>query len=219
MGFYFSTTMKLHIKYDIHFCCKIVLQEQLDKLQLHYSITGLGEVEIKGNLPTAQYNELEMALKKYGIEIIDNPKYVLVQKIKDAIVELVYLKETLPLANNSAYLAEKLNKAYNYLSDTFAQVTLTSIQSYIIYHRIERTKQLIIEGELNVTEIAWKLNYSSVAHLSNEFKKITGLTPTGFQRIIGTRKETDINNPGPLVSPLAPDLSAMSEGQTVANKS
>ena len=186
--------MKLHIKYDIHLCCKVVLQEHLERLKLPYTITGLGEVEIKGNLPADQYSALEMGLKKYGIEIIDNPKNILVQKIKDAVVEMVYLKDTLPLANNSVYLAEKLNKAYNYLSDTFAQVTFSSIQSYIIYHRIERTKLEIIEGKLNMTEIAYKLKYSSIAHLSNEFKKVTGLTPTAFQRIIGIRKKTEAGN-------------------------
>jgi len=182
--------MKLHIKYDINLCCKIVLKEQLDKLQLPYKITGLGEVILTGTVPIAKYDELELCLKKYGIEIINEPKNVLVQKIKDLIIEMVYLKETLPFANNSAYLAEKLNKSYNYLSDVFSEVTLNSIQSFIIYHRVERTKQEIIEGNLNISEIAWKLKYSSVAHLSNEFKKTTGLTPTGFQRIIKTRNQT-----------------------------
>jgi len=186
--------MKLHIKYDINLCCKIVLKEQLDKLQLPYNISGLGEVILTGTVPTVKYDELELCLKKYGIEIINEPKNVLVQKIKDAIVEMVYLKETLPISNNSAFLADKLNKSYNYLSDVFSEVTLTSIQSFIIYHRVERTKQEIIEGNLNISEIAWKLKYSSVAHLSNEFKKVIGLTPTRFQRIFASRKENDIIN-------------------------
>jgi len=186
--------MKLHIKSDMHLCCKIILQEQLDKLQLAYTITGLGEVELKGTVPTARYAELEISLKRYGIEIIDNPKSILVQKIKDAIVEMTYLQETLPISNNLAYLADKLNKTYHNLAETFVEITSISIQSYLIYQRIERTKQEIIEGKLNITQIAWKLKYSSVAHLSNEFKKITGLTPTGFQRIMKTRKKTELNH-------------------------
>jgi len=168
--------------------------EQLDKLELPYRITGLGEVELKDTATDEKFKLLEIALSKYGIEIINNPKQVLIQKIKDAIVEMVFLQDTLPLKKNSAYLAEKLNKNYNHLSLLFSEETLTSIQSYIVLQRVERTKQEMIEGNLNITEIAWKLKYSSLAHLSNEFKKITGLTPTAFQRIIESRKVTEFNN-------------------------
>ena len=155
-----------------------------------YSITGLGEIEIKGTVIPVKYKELESNLSKYGIEIIDNPKKVFTQKIKDAIVEMIYQEETLPAIKISAHLAKKLNKSYGYLSATFSEVTFSSIQSFIILQKIERVKQEIIEGKNTLTQIAWKLNYSSVAHLSGEFKKITGLTPTAFQRIIKKRKET-----------------------------
>ena len=183
--------MKLHIKYDINLCCKIILQEQLDKLQLPYKITGLGEIEIKETISPAKYKELETNLTKYGIEIIDNPKNVFTQKIKDAIVEMVYLEETLPTTNISAHLSQKLNKSYGYIASVFSEVTFTSIQNFIILQRFERAKQEIIDGKETLTEIAWKLNFSSLAHFSNEFKKITGLTPTAFQRIIKKRKETE----------------------------
>ena len=186
--------MKLHIKYDINICYKIILQEQLDKLQIPYIITGLGEVEIKGTVATAKYNELETSLRKYGIEIIDNPKNVFTQKIKDIIVEMVYLEESLPTTKISAHLAEKLNKSYSYIARIFSEVTCTSIQNFIVLQRIERAKQEIIEGKDTLTEISWKLNFSSVAHLSNEFKKITGLTPTAFQRIIKKRKEAEFTS-------------------------
>lgn len=186
--------MKLHIKYDINICCKIILQEQLDKLKLPYTITGLGEVEIKGTVPTAIYSLLETSLRKYGIEIIDSPKNIFAQKIKDAIVEMIYLEEALPNIKISAHLAKKLNKNYSYISGIFTEVTFTSIQNFIIIQKIERVKQEIIEGKETLTEIAWNLNFSSLAHLSNEFKKITGLTPTAFQRIIKKRKENEFTS-------------------------
>ena len=180
--------MKLHIKYDMSICCKIILQEQLDKLEIPYTITGLGEIDIQGIVSSVKYKELESNLTKYGIEIIDNPRNVFTQKIKDAIVEMVYLDEALPNINTSAHLAKKLNKSYKHIASVFSDVTFSSIQNFIILQKIERVKQEIIDDKQTLTEIAWKLNYSSVAHLSNEFKRITGLTPTAFERIIKKRK-------------------------------
>lgn len=156
-----------------------------------YAITGLGEIQIKGALNTLKYSELETNLKKYGIEIINDPKNVFIQKIKDAIVEMVYLDEALPITKFSAHLAQKLNKSYAYLSNIFSETTFSTIQNFIILQRIERAKQELIEGRFSLTQIAWKLNFSSVAHLSGEFKKVTGLTPTAFQRIIKKRKQTE----------------------------
>jgi len=187
--------MKLHIKYDINTCCKIILQEQLDKLQLPYIFTGLGEIEIKETVSAEKYKELEANLTKYAIEIIDDPKNVFTQKIKDAIVEMVYMEEALTTIKTSAFLAERLNKSYNYISGVFSEVTFTSIQNFVILQKIERAKQEIVEGKDTLTEIAWKLNFSSLGHLSNEFKKITGLTPTAFQRIIKKRQEANFTSP------------------------
>ena len=188
------TIMKLHIKYDMNTCSRIILQEQLDKLQLPYTITGLGEIEIKETISPERYYELETNLAKYAIEIIDNPKNVFTQKIKDAIVEMVFHEESLPTITTSAYLAEKLKKSYSFIASVFSEVTFTSIQKFIILQKIERAKQKIIEGKESITEIAWQLNFSSVQHLSNEFKKITGLTPSAFQRIINKRKENDFTS-------------------------
>lgn len=187
--------MKLHVRYDIHISCKIIMQEQLDKMQLPFTLTGLGEIEINEPVTPEKYKELEANLAKYAIEIIEDPKDVFAQKVKDAIVEMVYTEESLPTVTTSAYLSEKLNKNYNYIAGIFSEVTFTSIQNYINLQKIERAKQEIIEGKDTLTEIAWKLNFSSVAHLSNDFKKITGLTPTAFQRIINKRKETDFTEP------------------------
>jgi len=184
--------MKLHVKYDINLCCKIVLQEQLDKLELKYTITGLGEIEIKESISPSKHDELKGNLTKYGIELMDNPKNILVQKIKDAVTEIVHMK-TLPNTNISEYLAEKLNKAYGHLANTFSEVTYTTIQSFVMLQKIERVKQEIIDGNETLTELAWKLNFSSVAHLSSDFKRITGLTPSAFQRIIKKRKENQFS--------------------------
>ncbi|MGF1587014.1 MAG: helix-turn-helix domain-containing protein [Bacteroidales bacterium] len=163
------------------------MQEHLAKFGIPFEITGLGEIRVIGNISPEQYEKLGTSIKKYGIEIIDNPKTALVQRIKEVIIEMVYMNEKLPDSRISSYIATKLNLSYSYLSKVFTEVTFTSIENYMILQRIERVKQLIIEENLTFTEVAWKLNYSSVAHLSNQFKKTTGLTPTVFQRIIERR--------------------------------
>lgn len=181
--------MKISIKYDIHYACKVLLQEQMSKLGIEYDVTGLGEIDIKTKLVPALYGELTQALKHYGIEIVDNPKNVLIEKIKNVIRDMIHSDEKVTDFKTSVYLADKLNHSYGYLSNVFSEVTFTTIESFIILQKIEAAKQLLIEGHLTLTEIAWQLNYSSVAHLSNQFKKTTGLSPTAFQRIIKRRKE------------------------------
>lgn len=185
--------MKLQIKYDIHQACKIIMQEQLTSMGIAHEITGIGEIELKENITKSQYQDLETVLKKYGIEIIENPKNSFVQKVKDLIVEMIYLEDELPNAKISAYISGKLNHSYGYISNIFSETTYSSIENFIIMQRIERAKQEIVEGKYTLTEIAWKLNYSSVAHLSNQFKKTTGLTPSAFQRIIKKRNNPDTN--------------------------
>ena len=186
--------MKLHIKYDINIACKVILQEHLDKLDVAYEITGLGEVMLKRSISLEKQKQLSVSLKKYGIEIVDDPKNVLIQKIKDTIIEMVYLEEKLPNSKISAYIAGKLNHSYGYITVLFSEATHSSIGNFIILQKIERAKQLIAEGKFNLTEVAYQLNYSSVAHLSNQFKKTTGLTPTAFQRIIKRRKSYDLTD-------------------------
>lgn len=181
--------MKFQIKCDINLACKVLLQEHLERLGVPYDITTFGEVQFNGPVSDEQYEEFETSLKRYGIEVIDNPKNALVQKIKEVIIEMVYKKEKLPESKISAYLAQRMNLSYGYLSKIFSEVTYTSIENFMIIQRIERAKQLIIEEKLTCTEVAWKMNYSSVAHLSYQFKKTTGLTPTVFQRIIERRNQ------------------------------
>ncbi len=179
--------MKFQVKCDINQACRVILQERLEHLGVPYEITGVGEVLLKGPVPQDKFQEFESSIKRYGIEVIDNPKFAIVQKIKEVIIEMVYKKDKLPDSKISIYLANRMNLSYGYLSKVFSEVTYTSIENFMIIQRIERAKQLIIEEKLTCTEVAWRMNYSSVAHLSYQFKKTTGLTPTVFQRIIGRR--------------------------------
>jgi AraC-like DNA-binding protein len=180
--------VKINIKYDINLACKVILQEKLEEIGIPFIINGFGEVEVDGSFTPEQYRQLEASIKKYGIEIIDNPKNALVQKIKEVIIDLVYSDSKLPDSKISAYIADRMNLSYSYLAKIFAEVTYTSIENFMILQRIERVKKLIIDEKLTCTEVAWRMNYSSVAHLSNQFKKTTGLSPTVFQRIIERRK-------------------------------
>ncbi len=179
--------MKLYIKYDINLACRVILQEQLEQLGLEYELKELGEVEILSPMTPEIQKQLDESLERYGIKIVSNHKNTLIEKTKDIIIEMIYEKEKLPNTNISTYLADRLNHSYGYISNLFSEVTYSSIENFIIIQKIERAKQLIIEGELTLTEISYQLNYSSVAHLSNQFKKTTGLTPTAFQRIIKKR--------------------------------
>lgn len=188
--------MKLYIRYNINTTSKLLLQEQLDKLGLTCELTGLGELEVKNGISDEQHNQLSVVLKKYGIEILDDRISALVQKTKDTIIEMLYLEEKLPPSKISFYLAQKLNYSFGYISNLFSEVTFISIENFIIIQKIERVKQLIIADELTFTQISSKLNYSSSAHLSWQFKKITGLTPTAFQRIIKRRRENNSSDTG-----------------------
>ncbi|MBS7256006.1 helix-turn-helix domain-containing protein [Flavobacterium branchiicola] len=180
--------MKLFIKFDINTICSLFLKHNLDQHNVNFTSLGFGEIEINDNLDADAMEALKNKLSPCGFEIVENQKSVLVQKIKDAIIELVFMEDN----NNyksSVFLAEKLNHSYGYLSNVFSEVTYSSIENFIILQKIERAKQLIIINEMSLTEIAFLLNYSSVAHLSTQFKNTTGITPSAFQRIIKKRRE------------------------------
>src|SRR6187200_3737691 len=177
--------------------CKMVVKAELEKLGLHYIVVELGEAEIMESISEEQHDQFKEALLRSGLELLDNKKSVLIQKIKNVIIELIHYSEE-PLAINfSDFLSEKLNHNYTYLANLFSEVQGTSIEHFIIAHKIERIKELIIYDELNITEIAWKMNYSSVAHLSNQFKKVTGLTPSHFRQLKDKRR-TSIEDIGVL---------------------
>ncbi|MFN3639277.1 MAG: helix-turn-helix domain-containing protein [Flavobacterium sp.] len=179
--------MKAYLKFDYTILTSKILEEKLTELDLDFSITGFGEVEFENTINPSKLNKISKKLSEYGIEIIESQKNILVQKIKDTIAKMVNSEEPISV-KSSIYLSEKLNLSYGFLSNLFSEVTFTSIENYIIIQKIELAKNLIIKEELTLTEIAFKLNYSSVAHLSTQFKKITGITPSLFQRIITKRR-------------------------------
>ncbi|MDD3723722.1 MAG: AraC family transcriptional regulator [Lutibacter sp.] len=181
--------MKLFLKCDFNTIRKKVLESTLNKFDVKFTIVGFGEVEFLEKLDAAKYDAINNELKEYGIEIVENKVSILIQKIKDTIVDMVYNEETNVNVKSSVYLSEKLKRSYGYLSSLFSEVTYTSIENFIILQKIEYTKQLILNTELSLTEISFKLGYSSVAHLSNQFKNTTGITPSAFRRIILKRRE------------------------------
>jgi AraC-like DNA-binding protein len=168
--------------------CKIVVKEELKKLGLHFIVVELGEVEIMENISTEQREEIKAALLSTGLELMDDKRAILIEKIKNAVVEMIHHSSELMKTNFSAYLSEKLNHNYTYLANLFSEVQGTTIEQFIISHKIERIKELIIYGDMNITEIAWEMNYSSVAHLSNQFKKATGLSPSHFKQLKEKRR-------------------------------
>lgn len=177
----------MYVKFDFNALCKKVLDEKLKEHGLKYRLLNFGEVEFYEPLTKEKHNLFKKNLEDYGIEIIESQKSALVQKIKDAIVELVFSDEIIPV-KASIYISEKLNHSYGYLSNLFSEVAFTSIENFIILQKIEHAKALIIRNKQSLTEIAHKLNYSSVAHLSTQFKNTTGITPSQFQKIIGKRR-------------------------------
>ena len=181
--------MKVFVKFNFNEICNKVLEEKLTELGIKYRILGFGEVEFLEKLTDQHKQNLTILLNNYGIEVVENEKTILVQKIKDAIIDMVFNFDEALNIKTSVYLAEKLGHSYGYLSNLFSEITYSSIENFIILQKIEYAKQLIITTDFSLTEIAFKLNYSSVAHLSTQFKNTTGLTPSAFQRIISKRME------------------------------
>ena len=170
--------------------CQIVVKAELEKLGLNYAEVKIGEASIIGDLQPEQLDRLDAALRKSGLQLMDNKKSILVEKIKSVIIELVHYTDEQIKVNLSDYLSEKLGYNYAYLANLFMEVKGTTIEKFYLAHKIEKVKELIVYDELNLTEIAEKMHYSSVAHLSNQFKQITGLTPSHFKKLKNIRRET-----------------------------
>jgi AraC-like DNA-binding protein len=168
----------------------MVVKSELEKFGLEYTAVKIGEANIKGQIPEEILKQLDIALRKSGLQLMDNKKSILVEQIKSAIIELVHYTEDQIKVNLSDYLTERLNHNYTYLANLFSEVKGVTIEQFYLNHKIEKVKELIVYDELNLTEIAYKLHYSSVAHLSNQFKKITGLTPTHFKELKNKRRDT-----------------------------
>lgn len=168
--------------------CKMVVKDELKKMGIHFVMVDLGEVEIMENISDVKRAQLKAALLTSGLELMDDKRAVLIERIKNVIIEMVHYTDELPKVNYSDYISEKLNHDYTYLSNIFSEVKGITIQQFIIVHKIERAKELLLYDEMNLTEISYVLNYSSVAHLSNQFKKVTGLSPSHFKQLKDKRR-------------------------------
>jgi AraC-like DNA-binding protein len=170
--------------------CQMVVKAELEKLGLNYKQVKIGEVDLAGDIKPEQLELLDIGLKRAGLVLMDDKKSILVEKIKSAIIEVVHYSEDQIKVNLSDFLSEKLNYNYTYLANLFSEVKGITIEKFYLTHKIERVKELIVYDELNLSEIAYRMNYSSVAHLSNQFKKFTGLTPTHFKMLKNKRRDT-----------------------------
>jgi AraC-like DNA-binding protein len=180
--------VKIYIKYMVTLRCKMVVQSELEKLQIPVTRVDLGEASIGDHVTGEQLKQLGEALRKTGLELMDDKKSILVEKIKAVIIEMVHYNDDQIKINLSDYLSEKLNHNYTYLANLFSEVKGTTIEHFYLAHKIEKVKELLVYDELSLTEIAYRLNYSSVAHLSNQFKKMTGLTPSHFKQLKRKRR-------------------------------
>jgi AraC-like DNA-binding protein len=173
--------------------CKMMVKEELKRLGIKYLVVELGMVEILEDLTQEQREQLKVNLLKSGLELLDNKKSILIEKIKNVIIEMIHYSNELPKVSHSEYISEKLGYDYTYLANTFSEVRGITIQQFIINHKIEKVKELLLYDELNLTEISYKLHYSSVAHLSNQFKKVTGLSPS-FYKQLGQKRKKNLEN-------------------------
>lgn len=175
--------MLLYVKFMVSMRCKMVVKQELHKLGLNFVNVDLGTIEILEDITDFQKEQLRTNLENFGLELLDDKRKIIIEKIKAVITEMIHYSEELPKVNYSDYIGEKLGYDYTYLANTFSEVKGITIQQFIIINKIERVKELLLYDELNLTEISYKLNYSSVAHLSNQFKKVTGLTPSFFKKL------------------------------------
>lgn len=173
----------LHIKNMVCNRCIMVVKNQLEQLGLQPVSVELGIAILPGKITDEVYHAVKVSLEPFGFELIDDKKSQMIEQIKDAIIELVHYNDNDLKVNLSDYLTTKLNRDYSSLSKLFSEVTNTTIEKYLIAQKIERAKELLVYGELSLNEIADKLNYSSAAYLSAQFKSITGLTPSHFKKI------------------------------------
>lgn len=185
--------MKLHINYMVSLRCKMAVQAALEKMGIVYRGLELGEVDIDKITPELR-NRLRLELLVVGLELMDDKKAELIEKIKNVVVEMVHYADDLPRIKYSDYISDKLHKDYTYLANTFSEVTGITITHFIIKHKIEKAKELILYDQVPLKDIAYKLGYSSVAHLSTQFKKVTGLTPGYFKQLQEYRRRNTLES-------------------------
>jgi AraC-like DNA-binding protein len=167
----------------------MIVKQELTKLDLHYAIVELGRVELLEKITSVKKNDLRISLRSYGLELLEDKRNILIEKIKNVVIEYVHYADDQLKINFSDYLSEKLNHDYTYMANLFSEVEGTTIEHFIIVHKIEKVKELLVYDELSLTEISYKLHYCSVAHLSNQFKKITGLSPSHFKKLKENRRK------------------------------
>jgi AraC-like DNA-binding protein len=171
----------------------MAVKVELRKLGLHFVVVDLGEVEVLEDLSMEQLGQLDKALRASGLELMEDRKGILIEKIKNIIIAMVHQTDEITRTPFSEFLSEKLSQDYTFLANLFSEIHGTTIEQFIIAHKIERIKELIIYDDLNITEIAFKMNYSSVAHLSNQFKKATGLSPSHF-KLLKEKRQTPVGD-------------------------
>ena len=181
--------MRLYIKYMVSLRCIMMVKEEMKQLGLKYIAVELGTIDVLEDITQQQHDQLKKNLQKSGLELLDDKRSILIEKIKGVIIEMIHYADELPNVNYSDYISEKLHYDYTYLANIFSEVKGITIQQFIIIHKIEKVKELLLYDELNLTEISYKMNYSSVAHLSNQFKKVTGLSPSFYKHLKQKRNE------------------------------
>ena len=182
--------LKIYIKNMVCIRCQMVVKSELEKLGLRFIDVKIGEANIVEDIPAEKLKHLDIALRKSGLQLMDSKKSILVEKIKSAIIELVHYTDEQIKVNLSNYLSDKLHYDYTYLANLFSEVKGITIEKFYLTHKIEKVKELIVYDELNLSEIAYKMHYSSVSHLTNQFKKYTGLTPSHFKQLKNKRRVT-----------------------------
>lgn len=183
--------MQLYIKNMVCNRCISVVAQELSDLGIGYTSVRLGEVEVPEKLSDRQHSQLKERLTAHGFQLLDDKKSVLISQVKTAVINYIHHDESKNVkVNLSAHIAETVGRDYNYLSGLFSEVEGITIEKFVILQRIEKVKELLVYGELSLSEIAWKMGYSSLAHLSGQFKKITGLTPSDYREIRDKKRKT-----------------------------
>jgi AraC-like DNA-binding protein len=180
--------LKLHIKNMVCIRCKMIVKEELEKLGLHYFTIDLGETEILENISAGQHDAFKISLLRWGLELMDDKKSILIEKIKNVIINLIYFREEPLNIKFSEFLAQELKYDYTYLANLFSEAQDSTIEKFVITTKIERVKELLIYNELSLTQISYLMHYSSVAHLSAQFKKATGFTASYFKQLKDKRR-------------------------------
>jgi AraC-like DNA-binding protein len=175
--------MKLFIRHMFSHLSKMVVKDELKKLDVQNAKVDLGVIEFPFELSDQRRKQLKDNLLRYGLELLDDRKRILIERVKNVIIEMIHYTDELPVLNYSHYISKRLGLDYTYLANTFSAGKGITIRLYIINQKIERAKEMLLCEGLSLTEISYKLNYSSVAHLSSQFKKVTGISPTRFKRV------------------------------------